>query len=230
MLHEATGRSGLLELMLSEDKHGYTPLDYVVPEQQPNWRRIVDTVVAWAASDEGHETAFTCGTGPPAAPAPPPPPPARAADPTKRSLSERVVSNLDLVCDADLTVESFMRGMEPADVRVVAQLCARKCSFLVSDCEDPDAAIVAVSPAFVEQTGYAPADVLQRNCRFLQGPGTSIQQVDRIRRALATRSSVSVALLNYKKDGSTFTNSFLLTPLRADGRVTCRGRAERRLL
>ena len=29
--------------MLSEDKHGYTPLDYVVPEQQPNWRKVVDT-------------------------------------------------------------------------------------------------------------------------------------------------------------------------------------------
>ena len=36
MLHAATGRSGLLELMLSEDKHGYTPLDYVVPEQGVN--------------------------------------------------------------------------------------------------------------------------------------------------------------------------------------------------
>lgn len=29
ILREATGKNGLIELMLSEDKHGYTPLDYV---------------------------------------------------------------------------------------------------------------------------------------------------------------------------------------------------------
>ena len=96
------------------------------------------------------------------------------------------MSNLELVTEAGSTVADFMRDMEPADVRVVAQLCARRCSFLVSDCSDPDAAIIAVSPAFVDRTGYEPEDVLGRNCRFLQGPGTSVQQVDRIRRALAT--------------------------------------------
>jgi hypothetical protein len=46
-----------------------------------------------------------------------------------------------------------------------------------------------------------------------------VQQVDRIRRALATKSTADVSLLNYKKDGSTFTNRFLLTPLRAAGQV-----------
>ena len=207
MLHESTGKEGLLELMLSEDKHGYTPLDYVVPEQQPNWRKVVDTVVAWAASDAEHDEAFSCVTGPP------------GSQGNSQTLSERVVSNLELVTEAGSTVADFMRDMEPADVRVVAQLCARRCSFLVSDCSDPDAAIIAVSPAFVDRTGYEPEDVLGRNCRFLQGPGTSVQQVDRIRRALATRSTADVSLLNYRKDGTTFTNRFLLTPLRAAGQV-----------
>ena len=64
-IHDATGRHGLLELMLSEDKHGYTPLDYVVPEQQPNWRKIVDTVVSRAAAPEG------CSSCPPSSHAPP---------------------------------------------------------------------------------------------------------------------------------------------------------------
>ena len=89
----------------------------------------------------------------------------------------------------------------------------------MSDCSDPDAAIIAVSPAFVDRTGYEPEDVLGRNCRFLQGPGTSVQQVDRIRRALATRSTADVSLLNYRKDGTTFTNRFLLPPLRAAGQA-----------
>ena len=186
MLHESTGKEGLLELMLSEDKHGYTPLDYVVPEQQPNWRKVVDTVVAWAASDAEHDEAFSCVTGPP------------GSQGSSQTLSERVVSNLELVTEAGSTVADFMRDMEPADVRVVAQLCARRCSFLVSDCSDPDAAIIAVSPAFVDRTGYEPEDVLGRNCRFLQGPGTSVQQVDRIRRAHYS-CTADVSLLNYRK-------------------------------
>ena len=202
MLHAATGKEGLVEMMLSEDKHGYTPLDYFVPEQQPNWRKVVDTIIAWAASEQEHDATFSCHEGPPV-----------------QSLADRVVSNLELCTKSRTTVSDFMKYMEPADVRVVAQLCARRSSFLVSDCSDPDAAIIAVSPAFVDRTGYEPEDVLGRNCRFLQGPGTSVQQVDRIRRALATKSTADVSLLNYKKDGSTFTNRFLLTPLRAAGQV-----------
>ena len=113
MLHESTGKEDLLELMLSEDKHGYTPLDYVVPEQQPNWRKVVDTVVAWAASDAEHGRGLLLRHGA-----------ARFAG-FFSDLSERVVSNLELVTEAGSTVADFMRDMEPADVRVVAQLCAK---------------------------------------------------------------------------------------------------------
>jgi len=210
--------------MLSEDKHGYTPLDYVVPAQQPNWRRIVDTVVGWAA--DSHENVTTsCSTGPADAvknmKANATPVVSAHADPSYliQSLSDRVVSNLRLVTAEDLTIANFMQDMDATDVRVVAQLCARSCSFLVSDCADPDAAIIAVSPAFVTETGYEPGEVLGRNCRFLQGPGTSTVQVDLIRHALATQSTVKVSLLNYKKDGGTFLNCFLLTPLHANGKV-----------
>ncbi|EGB04044.1 hypothetical protein AURANDRAFT_55367 [Aureococcus anophagefferens] len=218
--------TGLLELMLSEDKHGYTPLDYVVPAQQPNWRTIVDTVVSWAACDSqdsglsGPSDAIKdveldaiacCDHASPLSMS------TRTETRLIQSLSDRIISNLRLVTADGMTITDFMRDMDATDVRVIAQLCARNCSFLVSDCADPDAAIIAVSPAFVMETGYAPGDVLGRNCRFLQGPGTSTGQVDLIRRALATQSTVKVSLLNYKKDGGTFLNCFLLTPLHANG-------------
>lgn len=120
--------AGLLELMLSEDKHGYTPLDYVVPAQQPNWRRIVDTVVEWAA--DSHENVTTsCSTGPADAvknmKANATPVVSAHADPSYliQSLSDRVVSNLRLVTAEDLTIANFMQDMDATDVRVVAQLC-----------------------------------------------------------------------------------------------------------
>ena len=59
-----------------------------------------------------------------------------------------------------------------------------------------------------------------RNCRFLQGPNTDREDVKKIRDAIETKQSVSLCLLNYKKDGSTFINQFFLCPLMTeDGKV-----------
>ncbi|KAJ1446863.1 hypothetical protein M885DRAFT_451993, partial [Pelagophyceae sp. CCMP2097] len=85
---------------------------------------------------------------------------------------------------------------------------------LVSDVADADAAIVAVSKSFTDETGYFPEEVLGRNCRFLQGPGTSTKHVLLMRQTLARRGSARLAILNYKNDGSSFVNAFLLTPLK----------------
>ena len=52
-------------------------------------------------------------------------------------------------------------------------------------------------------------EVLGRNCRFLQGPGTECDQVDRIRKALLEKSIALVNITNYMKDGAAFTNRFL---------------------
>ena len=42
-------------------------------------------------------------------------------------------------------------------------------AFVVSNPREPDNPIVYASPSFFELTGYSPAEVLGRNCRFLQG-------------------------------------------------------------
>jgi len=217
ILRESTGKNGLLELMLSEDKHGYTPLDYVVPSQQPNWRKIVDTVVAWAseeASLSSPREAASSSASRLASPAGQPPAP-DVVEPAPRPSCQLELET----CDPNFA-STIVDDMHDDDRRLVAQLCAKRSSFLISDIADPDAAIVAVSPAFARETGYEPDEVLGRNCRFLQGPGTSTEQVALIRRALATASSVNVSLLNYRKNGDTFINNFLLTPLRrADSTV-----------
>ena len=41
MLHKVTGHKGLLELMLCKDRQGFTPADYIKPEQT-NWKSIMD--------------------------------------------------------------------------------------------------------------------------------------------------------------------------------------------
>lgn len=214
ILREATGKNGLLELMLSEDKHGYTPLDYVVPSLQPNWRKIVDTVVAWATEEDlalhnvmpVDEMPQDTGGEP--------------GDARQGKRVEVASCRLEVETSDRNFVSTVVEDMHPDDKLLVVKLSSFKSSFLISDIADPDAAIIALSPSFVRDTGYSADDVLGRNCRFLQGPGTSTAQVDQIRKALTTNSSVNVSLLNYKKNGDAFMNNFLLTPLRrADSTV-----------
>ncbi|CAI7842784.1 unnamed protein product, partial [Closterium sp. NIES-53] len=57
-------------------------------------------------------------------------------------------------------------------------------SFVVTDPKQQDNPIVYVSDAFLELTGYTRKEVLGRNCRFLQGPGTDRGAVVKIRDAI----------------------------------------------
>lgn len=55
--------------------------------------------------------------------------------------------------------------------------------------------------------------VLGRNCRFLQGPGTDPRAVQEIREAMKEGSECTVRILNYKKSGAMFWNMFSLAPM-----------------
>ncbi|GAB4822542.1 hypothetical protein N2152v2_009588 [Parachlorella kessleri] len=87
-------------------------------------------------------------------------------------------------------------------------------AFVVSNPREPDNPIVYASSSFFELTGYSPAEVLGRNCRFLQGPETSHQAVLEIRDAIREDRPCSTCLVNYKKDGTKFWNAFYLEPIR----------------
>ena len=92
--------------------------------------------------------------------------------------------------------------------------------FVVTDPDLPDNPIVFASEGFCLNTGYQKSEVENRNCRFLQGPGTDARDTQVIRSAIASRSECSVQTLNYKKDGSTFLNQFFLMPMRdKDGKL-----------
>ncbi|KAJ6578144.1 hypothetical protein B0H19DRAFT_1338142 [Mycena capillaripes] len=57
-------------------------------------------------------------------------------------------------------------------------------TFVLTNPRLPDHPIVLVSDGFVDVTGYPKAQIIGRNCRFLQGPGTPPASVQRIRDGL----------------------------------------------
>jgi PAS domain S-box-containing protein len=83
----------------------------------------------------------------------------------------------------------------------------------VADARRPDYALVWVNRGFLKLTGYAEPEVLGRNCRFLQGPGTDPLAVERVREAIRTRTAAVVELLNYRRDGTQFWNSLSISPV-----------------
>ncbi|MDQ7957693.1 MAG: histidine kinase famiy protein [Rhodocyclaceae bacterium] len=84
---------------------------------------------------------------------------------------------------------------------------------LVTDPRQSDNPIVFANRAFVAMTGYTREEIVGHNCRFLQGPATDRQTVQAIRQAIEERREISLEILNYRKDGSTFWNALFISPV-----------------
>ena len=90
---------------------------------------------------------------------------------------------------------------------------ATRMPMIVTDPRQPDNPILFANKAFITMTGYAPEELVGRNCRFLQGPETDETTVAEIRRAVAERRELATEILNYRKDGSTFWNALFIAPV-----------------
>ncbi|MGU3496313.1 PAS domain-containing protein [Xanthobacteraceae bacterium A53D] len=98
---------------------------------------------------------------------------------------------------------------------------ATRMPMLITDPRQVDNPIVFVNSAFCKFTGYERHEIIGRNCRFLQGERTDRADVSRLREAIAERRAIELDLLNYKKDGSTFWNRVLVSPVfNDDGEIT----------
>nr|AML76390.1 putative LOV domain-containing protein [Muntingia calabura] len=94
-----------------------------------------------------------------------------------------------------------------------AALATLQQTFVVSDATRPDCPIMYASSGFFDMTGYSSKEVIGRNCRFLQGPDTDRNEVEKIREAVKGGKSYCGRLLNYKKDGTPFWNLLTITPI-----------------
>jgi PAS domain S-box-containing protein len=107
----------------------------------------------------------------------------------------------------------------PAEEAMIAGFGSSPIPMILCDARAPDIPIIFVNSAFEALTGYSADDVLGRNCRFLRGSRTSGVASEQIRAALMKAQPISVDILNYKKDGSSFWNALTIAPMNgSDGK------------
>ena len=103
---------------------------------------------------------------------------------------------------------------------LVAAIEACPVNISIADGRASDFPLAYVNPSFTATTGYSAEEAIGRNCRFLQGPDTSRDAVQALRRSIETEQPVSVELLNYRKNGTPFLNSLRMAPVHdTDGRL-----------
>lgn len=135
---------------------------------------------------------------------------------TKENLAQASSNNLIASNSRDAN-----KVLDDPDFSFIKALQTAQQNFVVTDPSLPDNPIVYATQGFLNLTGYTLDQVLGRNCRFLQGPETDPKAVEKIRRSIEEGTDMSVCLLNYRVDGTTFWNQFFIAALRdAGGNIT----------
>ncbi|WP_164471601.1 bacterio-opsin activator domain-containing protein [Halosimplex salinum] len=106
---------------------------------------------------------------------------------------------------AAVTEELKDRAMDEAPVGIT-----------IADGKRRDTPLIYVNEAFQELAGYEEADVLGRNCNFMQGEGSGEEQIAEMAKAIDAGDPVSVELLNYTDDGEEFWNRVHIAPVHDD--------------
>jgi len=130
------------------------------------------------------------------------------------SLSATAASSPDL--HGDPPAASSAQGRADRNELATVAVERTRMPMVVTDPRQPDNPIVLANKAFLELTGYTADEVIGRNCRFLQGEGTSRGALEQIKQALAEERDLEVEILNYRKDGSAFWNQLSLSPVHGD--------------
>lgn len=83
----------------------------------------------------------------------------------------------------------------------------------VETLEAPGQRIVYANSAFTATTGYTLAEVKGKSPRLLQGEGTNVKELQKLKNSLLNWQPHTCELLNYKKDGTPFWVNITITPI-----------------
>jgi len=102
-------------------------------------------------------------------------------------------------------------GIIPTVLTQILDSCVNGVTLTDPDLEDSP--IVYANKAFEHITLYSQAEIVGRNCRFLQGADRDQPQLEKLRAGIRDGKSVEVVLRNYRKSGELFFNRLVVKPL-----------------
>ncbi|WP_082223243.1 bacterio-opsin activator domain-containing protein [Halosimplex carlsbadense] len=136
-------------------------------------------------------------------------------DPAEKQLGA-LVDGLDAAVAAgdrrfaEVTEQLKDRAMDEAPVGIT-----------IADGKRRDTPLIYVNDAFEQLAGYDEANVLGRNCNFMQGDESEEAKIAEMAAAIDEGDPVSVELVNYTDDGEQFWNRVHIAPIHGeDGTVT----------
>ncbi|RJG08495.1 sensor domain-containing protein [Massilia cavernae] len=92
---------------------------------------------------------------------------------------------------------------------------------VITRCTEGDNPIEYVNPAFERISGYAAAEVIGHDPRFMAAPGLDGDERQRLRKAIRGRHEAKVVFRNRRKNGEIFWNDLTITPVaESTGKVT----------
>ena len=133
---------------------------------------------------------------------------------------DRLVTDVSTVCSAEGApgAKQDVSGHEPSAEEVRRAVSESPVGVSLSDPELPDYPLVYVNDAWEDHTGYPTEEAIGRNPRFLQGPGTDPETVERLSSAISDEEQITVEIRNYRRDGTPFWNELTVAPVYdADG-------------
>jgi PAS domain S-box-containing protein len=100
-------------------------------------------------------------------------------------------------------------------------IVASNVGIIITDATQPDNPVIYVNPAMERIAGCSAAEMVGRNCRFLQGQDRNQPGLVELRAALREERGCRVTLRNHRKDGTSFWSDLSISPVRDDaGRLT----------
>ena len=84
---------------------------------------------------------------------------------------------------------------------------------IITDALQEDNPIIYFNDAFQKLTGYSSEEIINHNCRFLQGVDRHQASFKILRKAIKNGESCQVTVRNYRKDGTLFWNDLYIMPI-----------------
>ena len=84
----------------------------------------------------------------------------------------------------------------------------------LADPTQPDTPLIFVNRSFETLTGYQNAEIIGKNCRFLNKSQLEPEQRAELRDAIKTKASIEICLRNFRATGEAFDNLLIMRTIR----------------